>query len=256
LFGHHNTVNSVVFVGDGRTALSGSNDDTLGVWDVRERKLLRVLAGHSDGVTAVIPSRDGTVAASASSDTTLRLWDLREPGPEGKPDHPARIVDVIAIGRGLVSASEWQKTSTLCLWDRRGKLLRQIVTKEWTECMAVCPDGKLIIAGMGIYLCNLAGRPHFRYLGGNRGSGHTLSALVLTPDGRYLIDAGWEGARLWDLSPLQRGEYPEPLDLDLYTFWLAVSPDARWLLGSCKGVSESSPLVINLRAARSSRGNR
>ena len=101
--------------------------------------------------------------------------------------------------------------------------------------MAVCPDGKLIIAGMGIYLCNLGGRPHFRYLGGNRGSGHTLSALVLTPDGRYLIDAGWEGARLWDLSPLQRGEYPEPLDLDLYTFWLAVSPDARWLLGSCKG---------------------
>jgi WD40 repeat protein len=60
---------------DGRTALSGSHDHTLKLWDVATTKELRTLTGHSDRVNSVAFSPDDR--ASGSDDHTLKLWDLR-----------------------------------------------------------------------------------------------------------------------------------------------------------------------------------
>src|SRR5262249_19169218 len=61
---------------DGRHALSGSNDKTLRLWDLKTGETLRTLEGHTFLVTAVAVAADGSRALSGSSDNTLRLWDL------------------------------------------------------------------------------------------------------------------------------------------------------------------------------------
>jgi hypothetical protein len=71
-------VHSGVFSPDGRTALSGSHDKTLKLWDIASGRELRSFKGHTNSVASVAFSPDGRMALSGSSDTTLRLWDITE----------------------------------------------------------------------------------------------------------------------------------------------------------------------------------
>src|SRR5262249_58404957 len=50
--GHSDFVTSVALLWDGRTALSGSMDKTLMLWEVETGRLLRTLAEHTDSVSS------------------------------------------------------------------------------------------------------------------------------------------------------------------------------------------------------------
>jgi WD40 repeat protein len=54
--------------------VSGSNDETLRIWDASTGKTLRTLTGHGDDVWSVAWSPDGTRIVSGSWDHTLRIW--------------------------------------------------------------------------------------------------------------------------------------------------------------------------------------
>jgi hypothetical protein len=74
--GHSSLVNAVSMSRDGKYALSGSDDETLILWDVATGRNIRTFNGHSDWVMAVSMSRDGKYALSGSDDKTLILWDV------------------------------------------------------------------------------------------------------------------------------------------------------------------------------------
>jgi WD40 repeat protein len=64
-----------LFAVDGRTALFGSQDKTLKLWEVATGKELRTFTRHADPVLSVAVSPDSRSALSGSSGT-LKLWDL------------------------------------------------------------------------------------------------------------------------------------------------------------------------------------
>jgi hypothetical protein len=76
LEGHTSWVESVSLTPDGRTAVSGSGDETVRVWDLRTGQCLRTLEGHIGGVWSVSLTPDGCTAVSGSGDKTVRVWDL------------------------------------------------------------------------------------------------------------------------------------------------------------------------------------
>jgi WD40 repeat protein len=77
LSGHTSEIFSVTFSQDGRYALTGSNDWTARLWDVRTRREIRTFKGHTGGVTSAIFSPDGKYVLTSSMDRTARLWNAR-----------------------------------------------------------------------------------------------------------------------------------------------------------------------------------
>ena len=75
--GHSGPVTSVAFSPDGRTALSGSYDETVKLWDVATGKEIRPFTAHKGRVHSIAFSPDGRTVLSGSTDKTLKLWDLR-----------------------------------------------------------------------------------------------------------------------------------------------------------------------------------
>ena len=65
----------VAFSPDGKYVLTGSEDKTARLWDLKTGAVVRQFSGHSQGLTAVAFSPDGRWIVTASQDSTTRLWD-------------------------------------------------------------------------------------------------------------------------------------------------------------------------------------
>ncbi|MDR1266223.1 MAG: pentapeptide repeat-containing protein [Propionibacteriaceae bacterium] len=70
------SVRSVAWSPDGTTLATGSDDQTVRLWDTTSHQLKKTLEGHRDGVASVAWSPDGTTLATGSDDQTVRLWDV------------------------------------------------------------------------------------------------------------------------------------------------------------------------------------
>lgn len=71
LKGHTNYVFCVNFNPQSNLIVSGSFDESVRIWDVKQGKCLKTLPAHSEPVSAVHFNRDGTLIVSSSYDG---LW--------------------------------------------------------------------------------------------------------------------------------------------------------------------------------------
>ena len=71
--GHTGSVNSVGFNHDGTKIVSGSDDETIRVWNVDTGECILTLKGHTGNVYSVGFNHDGTKIVSGSFDQTIRV---------------------------------------------------------------------------------------------------------------------------------------------------------------------------------------
>ena len=117
--GHTRYVTSVAFSPDGTRIVSGSEDNSVRIWDAeRGMQIGGPLQGHPDYVTSVAFSPDGKRIVSGSDDTSLRVWDAEREVQIGSPleGHTwyVRSVAFSPDGTRIVSGS---CDRTVRVWD-------------------------------------------------------------------------------------------------------------------------------------------
>jgi WD40 repeat protein len=115
LSGHRDEVQAISVASDGRRVLSGSDDSTLRLWDIRTGELLTVLRGHEGSVysAVLLPA----TAVSGDSTGQLILWETEAGTPLARVQaNDGAVIDLTVLereGRILTAGAN----EPVRLWD-------------------------------------------------------------------------------------------------------------------------------------------
>jgi WD40 repeat protein len=196
---HIGRVTAVALTANGNRAVSGSDDTTLKVWDVRTGLELRTLEGHTGWVSTANVAQG--LVVSGSGDGTLKAWDL-ETGQVlwtlvGHTDQVLAVALTLNEKRAVSGSND----NTLKVWNlETGRELRTLVGHtESVTAAAVTPDGKRAVSGSadntlkvwemetGRELCTL--------------SGHTSPVTAISVGENRVVSGSNENTlKVWDLE--------------------------------------------------------
>jgi len=223
LTGHIKNINSIALSADGTRAVSGSDDNTVRIWDTEQGVCLAVCSDHNGKQckeVCVDMSADGTVAVSGGThpDHALRVWDAVSGLLKKKLyGHTGGIYSVAlsADGSTAVSASWdcsvrlWDVESGTCirvLTEETGRTSGYIVSRE----LALSEDGKTALCGVSNYLIKAWDTRSGKELGSLAGHGQNIQGVALSADGKLAASVSWdETLKIWDLSRVERSSDTE-----------------------------------------------
>jgi WD40 repeat protein/tetratricopeptide (TPR) repeat protein len=218
-------VGALAFSPDGKYLVAGFGSrpnmspflyrNTLKVWDVATRRVIRRLNGHRHHCVSLDFSRDGSLLASGSHDGTAIIWStatweamhtLWNPEKSSLPNGSSTVEDVAFSpdGKTLALASYG---GAVQLWDVATGKLRESLKGHPSRVMAVAfsPDGRTLASGgsdQTVRLWNVATRRELLQLDhGGVELGFEAQSLAFSPDGRQLLTGWRRGAAVWSTMP-------------------------------------------------------
>ncbi len=203
LSGHADIVSACAWSPDGQRVLSGSDDNSLKVWDAASGECLRTLSGHARSVSACAWSPDGQRVLSGSEDNSLKVWDAASGECLRTLSGHAESVSACAWspdGQRVLSGSA---DKSLKVWDAAsGECLRTLSghAESVTAC-AWSPDGQRVLSGSwdkSLKVWDAASGECLRTL-----SGHAdiVSACAWSPDGQRVLSGSWDKSlKVWDAA--------------------------------------------------------
>ncbi|MDZ7962781.1 MAG: serine/threonine-protein kinase [Aulosira sp. DedQUE10] len=202
LKGHASDVNAVAFAADGVTLASGSDDNTIKLWNLTTNQEIRTLKGHSKWIWTVAFSPDGKTLASGSADKNIKLWNVAT-GQEIKilKGHTEGISSVAFSPNGTTLASS-SLDKTINLWNlSNGKLIRTLKGhSQAVSAVAFSPDGSTLASGSWdkqIKLWNVATGKEIRTLVGHS---ELILSVAFSPDGLTMASGSKDKSiKLWNL---------------------------------------------------------
>lgn len=126
-----NWVRALVTSADGTRLVSGSENNTVDIWDLATTQRVRTLSQHKGAIASVALSPNGKIIASSSEDKTVKLWNASTGELLHNLDGFASttaFVGFSADGQTLIAVSQEQKSENdkqklnrIKTWDLAGE---------------------------------------------------------------------------------------------------------------------------------------
>ena len=204
LRGHDSMINSVALSPDESKIISGSDDNTIRVWDASTGiEILTPLRGHDGSITSIAFSFDGSKITSGLHDRTVRVWDASS-GIEILPPLRSHRDSIYSIalspdGSKIISGSA---DKTIRVWNASTgiEILPPLRShRDSIYSIAFSPDGAEIISGSRDRTIRLwDASPGVEMLPSIRDHNASINAVAFSPDGSKIISASNEIIRFWD----------------------------------------------------------
>lgn len=188
LTGHTGEVNTVAFTPDGQKLASGSDDQTIKIWNLNTLQELRTLRGHKYWVYSVAISPNGQTIVSGSKDNTIKVWNLNTGEEQGTLTGHTSYINSVAIspdGQKIASASY---DKTIKVWNLN--TLQELLTLRGHTAevlsVGISPDGQKIAScstDRTIKIWDLNTGQEIRTLTGHTGD---VNSVAFSPDGQEL----------------------------------------------------------------------
>jgi WD40 repeat protein len=204
LAGHVDAVWSISVSPDGKKLASGSQDNTVRVWDAATGAEIFELQGHRGCARSVAFSPDGSRIVSGSIDATIRVWDLTT-GHEVIPvlrghENGINSVSYSPDGTMIVSGSD---DTTLRLWNAitGAEMLKLRDFGRSIGSVIFSFDGSKLIWGAddhSIPIWDWRTAYEVSRLWGHEG---WVRAITCSPDGARLVSGSTDKTvRVWDMA--------------------------------------------------------
>lgn len=208
--GHELGIYSLALSPDASLLASGSGDETIALWDVESKQIVKTLYGHQDAVKSVAFSPDGSLLVSGGNDFTIRLWDVASGQlRDVLRQHTHQIWSLAISGDGRTLASGGSD-GMVCLWDLSASPQVQLYRildghVEPIYVLAISPDGQTLVTGesRGIVRVRTIERASMTVQTERILTKHSalVDDIAISPDGRWLVTASHDRTVcLWDLA--------------------------------------------------------
>ncbi len=235
---HDDGINALLFTPDGKQLVTGSNDQSIKVWDATSGNLIAKLS-HASEVNSLSLSGDGKWLASGAADGSIKIWDASN----------WREVQTLAAHKGAVLALSFSNDGKLLasggadksvkLWDTANWQTTRTINDQSSTIysLAFSPDNHLLAMGNAdavIRLLEITNGATLKTLSGASGS---INSLSFSDDGRWLTSGHEDGAvRVWEA---EKGELAATV-VSLRAL-SALSESSEWLVTTPDGLFDGSP---------------
>ncbi|KAJ1307677.1 hypothetical protein OPQ81_001769 [Rhizoctonia solani] len=202
--GHTNRINCLTFSPDGTRIATGSNGETIRLWDTENGTMLHCLAVQG-GSYAVVFSPDGTRVAS-TSDKTLYVWDSQTGDIILGPLTHTEDIDTIAFSPDnsrIIGSTHSDDAYNIHMWDAQtGDTIFGPIQahRNYIRCIRYSPDSRYIVSGSADRTISVWDAHNGNLvLGPLEAHTGTVSSVTFSPDSSRIISACHRGlVCTWD----------------------------------------------------------
>jgi WD40 repeat protein/serine/threonine protein kinase len=220
--GHTDEVTAVAWGPEGRSALSGSKDGTMRLWDLSSGKCVHTFGNHTSTswVTSVALSPDGRFALAGTKDKEVWVWNVSlrrsvctyRSGPDG--------------GYARSDSTGKARPTRLRMSGDFGACVKAIA--DALNSRSRSPDGRYDLLGSDQQLLSLWEVASMRSVHSLGGYTRFADSVSWSPDGRHILTGYEDEVKLWEASSGKRLQAFKG-----HTHWVtsvAWSPDGRFAL--------------------------
>ncbi|CAD8104198.1 unnamed protein product [Paramecium sonneborni] len=192
--GHSQVVKTICFSPDGTTLASGSNDQSIRLWDAKTGQQKAKLEGHSNNINSVCFSPDGSTLVSGSADYSIRFWDVRTGQQKAQLDTNYNNVSQLYFSPDGATLAQCGNRNHVLLLDvgTGNKKAYLFGHSGFVHSVCFSPDGTTLASGSqdkSIRLWDVKTEQQKAKL-----DGHTLAvySVCFSPDGTILASGGMD----------------------------------------------------------------
>ena len=234
---HDGDVRCMVLVPDNKRLISGSNDTTIKIWNIKDNILIKTVRAHGKPVTCLAINSVGSKLYSGSEDETIQMWDMRRYKRmavlDGSGTQSIQDLVINEDNTRIFSVSNDSNDQSVRIWDIEDSKQYPFCQGHYKEMMRIelTPDGKQMVScskDFNIIIWDLKDGKQKAKL---KGHNWFVMSVAVTSDGAKLVSCTYNSnVRIWDLK---KQVCIASLNIDTSCWFVTMGPDDKEFILAC-----------------------